>query len=153
MDSSDAHSAGQLQRPTVVYRLSPAKNGIPLRKCELETNRSGQSLPKKRYLVSQKSGKVYEIVDKSQVNGLSVRLEIPEPDTDLISDDQYFKYLNLIGTKRLTNDSKSTLRLWSLRNISKVQTLVKSDANGNVICPNVCPKPEVSSISLNCLSL
>lgn len=146
MNSTDGHSTGQLSRPTVVYRLSPAKSKDSLRKCDLEseTNRSAPSLPKKRYLVSQKSGKVYEIVDKSQVNGLSVRLDVSEPDNDLITDDQYFKYLNLIGTKRMTTDSKTHQRIWPLRNIAKVLSPVTTDSGGNIVCPNLCPKPEVS---------
>ena len=130
----------------VVYRLSSDKNKELLKRSvpiSQSSHSCEQSPHKKRYLVSQKSGKVYELIDKSQVNGISVKREASEPDTDLICEDEYFKYLNLIGSKRLKTESKSSLNHWSLRNISKVVSNPKCDNNGNILLTEVCPKPVV----------
>ncbi|CAG2110690.1 unnamed protein product [Medioppia subpectinata] len=128
----------------LLCRLSPHSTAkLTLKKTNTSSaNGSDHSVgQKRRYLVSQKSGNVYQIVDKRAVecavSALSVgptRVEASEPESDLISDDQFFKYMGLIGHNTLRTASQTLLNAWPLRHISRVVNKDNPpvDTNGRV---------------------
>ncbi|CAG2177081.1 unnamed protein product, partial [Oppiella nova] len=126
--------------PHVVYRLMSEKNRQSLRKSSsAAADTTPTTATKTRYLVSQKTGKVYQIVHKNGVQQIQTPVvrELREPESDLISDDQFFKYLGLIDNKSLETQTKCALNLWPLREISKVKNKLKTNPNGDLILTNI----------------
>ncbi|CAG2177064.1 unnamed protein product, partial [Oppiella nova] len=141
--------------PDVVYRLMSEKNRQSLKKSSsAAADTTTTTAAKTRYLVSQKTGKVYQIVHKNGVQQIQTPVvrELPEPESDLISDDQFFKYLGLIDNKSLETQTKCALNVWPLREISKVKNKLKTNPNGDLILTNIasngssntCEETEVS---------
>lgn len=104
-----------------------------------DSSNGSQSSPQKMRLWIPKSGinSSYKLISISPSNRIQLNLESEEPESDLISDDQYFRYLGLISSQK----TSSTAINWPLRKISCLKCLPKRSSDGNIILTDICPKP------------
>jgi hypothetical protein len=86
---------------------------------------------------------VYKLVQISHTNAKSVKLESDEPESDLICDDEYFKYLGLIGSKKLDSLQINSLNRWPLRTVARVNSSPKRNIDGDIILSDIYQKPMV----------
>jgi len=131
-----------------VYRLSHNQNRELVKSVKVSdsfTRSQTQTSPQKMRLWIPKSplSPDHKLVQINYSNPLTVKLERDEPESDLISDDEYFKYLGLIDSEKLSSVQSNLLNKWPLRTIAKVETLPNVNSNGDIILSNICQKPLV----------
>ncbi|XP_054152426.1 hybrid signal transduction histidine kinase E-like [Oppia nitens] len=136
-----------------VYRLSPDKTQhLTLKKSTQNdgqiTDGSTTNGHKKRYLVSHKSGVIYQILDKTPLPFMPLlSREVREPECDLISDDQYFKYIGLIDKPSLNTKPKTELNVWPLRDISKNNTKLTYNPSEHLVLTDLLPTTVYNNIN------